>query len=798
MAGTSFGGTVKLTGESDYRKALKEITSNLKLLGSELKVATTSFDKNNASVNDLSRVNEVLNKKLNEQQKKIDETKQRLEEIKSQYGDNSEETKKWQTALNEAQADLNKTTKEINENKKSIEAMEKANVTNTSQLKEFAKEEDNAGNSTLKLGDLIKANLISEGIIAGFKGLVSVVKEVGKAFVDIGTQAVKGYADFEQLEGGVKTLFGTEAGSVEEYADSVGKSVGEVQDEYNNLLTAQQQVFDDANNAYKDAGMSANEYMETVTSFSASLISSLDGDTVAAAKASKQAITDMADNANKMGTDISMVQSAYQGFAKQNYTMLDNLKLGYGGTKTEMERLLADAEKLSGQKYDISNLNDVYEAIHVVQTEMGITGTTAEEASKTIAGSTSAMKSAWGNLVAGLANGNADLQGLISNFVDSVTTAFGNILPVAEQAVNSIMEALPELLDHIIEYLPEFLEAGTNILNSLISGIQQNMPKIVNAVMQIISTLINALVQNLPQILQMGIQLIVSLVQGIAQQLPTLIPQMINAVVSMVETLLDNIDLIIDAGIQLIMGLADGLIQALPTLIDKIPEIIDKLITAITDNLPKILEMGITLIVKLAEGLIRAIPQLVAKIPQIISSLIRGISNFFGNMLSIGKDLLGKVKDGISSGISGMLDVGKNLVSGLWDGISNSFTWIKNKIKGWVGNVMDFIKGLFGISSPSKVMRDQVGINLAKGIAVGFEDEMKNVNDTIKSSIPTEFDLATNVKVNGTASSNGLNGVTGVTNYQTNNYNFYSPKDSPAEYARQIRKQQSYLELVSG
>ena len=421
MSSSSFGGTVKLTGESEYSRALKNITSELKTMGSQLKLATVDFENNGYKVSDLRTKNEALKSKLEEEQQIVKVCTNAIKDFTSQQSKNKDEIEKLSNALNnekqkletmknsttatstevskqekavsnlekqlissqtaydnnnrkindykvkmyDAETECSKLSKEIKNNDDVLNKYGDSAKSSSKTIKEFAEEEDNASNSTFKLGDLIKAKLIGEGIIDGIKGLANAVKEVGEAFINLGKEAVKGYADFEQLEGGVKTLFGTEAGSVEEYAKSVGKSVGEVQDEYNNLLAAQQQVFDDANNAYKDAGMSANEYMETVTSFSASLISSLDGDTVAAAKASKQAITDMADNANKMGTDVSMIQSAYQGFAKQNYTMLDNLKLGYGGTKTEMERLLDDAGKLSGQKYDISSLNDVYEAIHV-------------------------------------------------------------------------------------------------------------------------------------------------------------------------------------------------------------------------------------------------------------------------------------------------------------------------------------------------------------------------------------------------------------------------------------------------
>ena len=724
---SSFGGTVKLTGESEYSKALKNINSNLKVLSSEIKLTSSSFDKNSASIDDLTRVNDVLNKKLDEQKRKVIETKEALEDSKQKYGENSEATKKWQIALNNAQEEVNKTSKEIDNNKSAIEKMEKANVSNTAELKEFEKAEASAGNQTLKLGDLIKSNLISEGIIAGIKGLVSSMKSLGSAMIEVGKQAVAGFGEFEQLEGGVTKLFG------EDVKDT---------------------VISNANDAFKTAGMSANEYMETVTGFSKSMIVSLNGDTKKAAELSDQAIRDMSDNANTFGTDIQSIQNAYSGFAKGQFNMLDNLKLGYGGTKTEMERLLADAEKLSGKKYDISNFADITEAIHQIQVASKIAGTTQAEAMGTIEGSINATKSAWSNLITGLATDGANLSQLVMNLFSALVGDGGgnggvvnNVLAAVEKVVDAVFEALPMILDGIGEQLPSFLDAGSNIITKLVQGLTNNMPMIMSSVMDIINMLISTITQNLPQILQMGIQMIVSLVQGIAQQLPTLIPQMIDAVVSMVDTLLDNIDLIIDAGIQLILGLADGLINALPDLIDKIPVIIDKLIIAITDNLPKIIEAGVELTIKLAVGIVKAIPQLVSKIPQIITSLVNGIGNYFGKMISIGGELLGKVKTGITNGISGMLDIGKNLVQGLWNGINNAKDWVLDKIKGFGKSILNGIKSFFGIHSPSTMFRDEIGTNMAKGIGIGFEEEMQDVSSTIQSSLPTDFDISPNVKV---------------------------------------------------
>ena len=773
MAG-SFGGSIKLTGESEYTRALKTITSNLTVMASEMKLVSAQYNSNDKSIEALTSRNNVLNKQIEEGKKKVDvyrsaledfktqqdkngtsimelmvkleNEKKKLEELKSSTSATSEEIKaqekvvaslseelangeaqyeknkisinKYQTQLNNAEADVVKLTNELNSNNEMLDKTEKGMDEASDSVDDFKDSEKDAGRETITLGDLIKGNLISEGIIAGIKGLASAMKSVASGLVNIGKEAIKNYADYEQLIGGVETLFKDSANVVEEYA----------------------------NQSYKTAGLSANEYMETITSFSASLLQSLNGDTAKVAEVGNMAVIDMADNANKMGTSMSMIQSAYQGFAKQNYTMLDNLKLGYGGTKTEMERLLKDATKISGVKYDIKNLNDVYQAIHVIQGELGITGTTSKEASTTISGSLSSMKSAWQNLLTGIADDNANFETLIGNLVDSIMTFADNIVPRIEVVMDGLVDLILGLADTL---LPQVLEIGVNLIQNLVSGITNNIGNLMATVNQMITTILNALIQMLPQILQAGIQVIVSLITGISQALPTLIPQIVEAVMLMVETLINNIDLILDAGIQLIIGLAEGLIQAIPILIDKIPIIIDKLINTIINNLPKLLEMGITLIVKLAEGLIKAIPQLLSKIPQIITSLLNGIKNYFSKMVSIGGELLGKVKEGITKGISGMLDVGKNLVQGLWNGINNAKNWVLDKIKGFGKSILNGIKSIFGISSPSKVFRDEIGTNLALGIGEGFEKEMDNVSGMMEDAIPKDFDVGVNTNYDG-------------------------------------------------
>jgi len=779
----SFGGSIKLTGADEYRNTLRQITQSLRETGTELTAVTSRFDKNDNSLSTLktktAQMTDVLNKqkqayatlkssyetfstKVSQQaqaHEKLVQTyekeKQELERIRKEAGENSKAYQSQQAKVNDLAGAVAKSSKNMNENEIALSKMRtqlnQAETTvnkTTKEIDELGNETEEAGKKAEKSGEgytvfkNILANLGTQAINSAINGM----KKLGGAFVNVGKQALESYGEYEQLKGGVETLFKDSADTLMEYS----------------------------RDAYMTAGMSANEYMSTVTSFSASLIQSLGGDTEKAVEYSDRAITDMSDNANKMGTSMEMIQNAYQGFAKQNYTMLDNLKLGYGGTKTEMERLIKDASKMTDVQKELNvsvkdgdmSFGNIVNAISVMQKEMGIAGTTAKEAGTTIQGSVNSMKSAWTNLVTGIADGNANIEDLVRNLMITIVGngtennlgLLGNVMPAIERISNGIMEALPLILNGIIAVMPQFLDAGLNIINGLVAGIQQNMPAIMDATTQILNTLTTTLITNLPTLLQMGIQLIISLVQGITQQLPTLIPQMIDAVLLMVDTLLDNIDLIVDTGIQLIIGLAEGLIEALPQLIEKIPIIIDKLVTAIVNNLPKIVEMGITLIVKLAEGLIKAIPQLVSKVPQIIGSLINGIVSYYGNLFQIGGQLLGKVKDGITSGITGMLDVGKNIVTGLWNGINNAKDWVLNKIKGFGSAILDGIKGIFGIHSPSTVFRDQIGKNLALGIGEGFEDEMKVVTNEMQNAIPTSFDTNLNVgNSTSTGSSNYFN-----------------------------------------
>lgn len=454
--------------------------------------------------------------------------------------------------------------------------------------------------------------------------------------------AVTAYSDYEQLVGGVETLFKDSASEVQKYAA----------------------------NAYQTAGLSANEYMETVTGFSASLLQSLDGDTKAAAEKANVAITDMSDNANKMGTSMESIQNAYQGFAKQNYTMLDNLKLGYGGTKEEMQQLLEDAEKLSGQKFDLSSYADIVDAIHVVQTEMGITGTTAKEAATTIQGSVNMTKAAWQNLVVGIADDTQDFDVLVNNFVESVTTAGNNILPrveialkgvgtlveklapiIAKTVPNIVSTTLPSmikagtsmiraLLDGLLKAVPELIPCFKDIINQLIEVIVDNLPLIIEAAVTIAGAIVSGLVEALPDILTAGIQLIQSLAQGLTNGIPTILSTAITIVSKLASTYLENVPQLIQTGIQLLLGLVKGILQAVPQLLQELPGIITQMVENILSCIPMIIECGIELLTSLVDALPQIIQSIVAVLPQIINGIIEALLGHIDEIIQAGIKLL--------------------------------------------------------------------------------------------------------------------------------------------------------------
>ena len=597
---------------------------------------------------------------------------------------------------------------------------------------------DNASGKASGFADKLKSGLATAAKVgaAALTAAATGMAALTKASIDQ-------YAEYEQLVGGVDTLFKTASDKVQEYAA----------------------------NAYKTAGMSANEYMDTVTSFSASLLQSLGGDTEKAAQKADQAITDMADNANKMGTGMEMIQNAYQGFAKQNYTMLDNLKLGYGGTKEEMERLLADAEKLSGQKFDISSYSDIVDAIHVVQTEMGITGTTAKEAASTIQGSVSAAKSAWSNLITGIAADNADLDTLIGNFVSSVETAAGNIIPRVSVMLGGISQLVTS--------------ASTTIIPMVITTITDNLPALLQAAVALVGALGQGIIDSLPAITQAAIDILFFLANGLIENLPTLIDGIVQVTLTIVQMLTspDFLTQLIETAILLIMTLAQGLIDAIPQLIAAVPLIIGNLLAAIIVELPNIIQMGIDLLFALIDGIIKCIPELVAAVPTLIIAFVNGIVNNLDKIILAAPQIIVSLITGIIGAIPELIaavprviaaiadtirnydwgGIGRNIVQGLKDGIAGMWDNIKDWFNEKVNSLVGGVKRILGIHSPSKVFAG-IGGFMAEGLGEGFSDEFAAVKNDIEGSM--NFDAGTitadaNISRNYTSGSYGAASTSG-------------------------------------
>lgn len=624
----NIGPKIGVDGEAEYRRQINQIIQQSKTLESQMKLVASQFTAATTAEERNAKTASVLSKQIDVQRERVKLLAEQTGKAAAKYGESDEKTQKWQQALNEAAAALNKMQNELRNTSSGVE--------------ELGDDMREGSEKALSFGDVLKANVASDFIVSGIKAMASAIKEATAALVNLGKQSIMGFAEQEQLIGGVDTLFKESSAQVQQYA----------------------------NEAYKTAGLSANQYMETVTSFSASLLQSMGGDTQAAAEKANRAITDMSDNANKMGTDMTSIQNAYQGFAKQNYTMLDNLKLGYGGTKQEMERLVAEAAAMTDEQKKLNvavnagdlSFSNIVDAISVVQEHLDIAGTTADEAATTIQGSANAMRSAWSNLITGMSNDNLDLDKLVQNVIDSVNIFADNLTTRLQIMLPRFVQGLTQLISGMIPYVAPALELLLPPLvegvGGLVSGIVQALPAAVEAIAAVVPMLVEQITILLPQILNAGIDIIAALASGIGENLPALIPAAVDAIITVAEGLVDHVDEIIIAAGSLIAGLTQGLIEALPRLVVRLPEII------------------------------------------------------------------GAIVKGLLSGMASIGEVGSQLVHGLFDGISNAASWLYDKLRGWVSNVLDWVKGLFGIHSPSKVFANEIGKFIPPGITLGVEQAM--------------------------------------------------------------------------
>lgn len=502
---------------------------------------------------------------------------------------------------------------------------------------------------------------IGKGLEAAAAVGVAAVSAAATGVAALTKQSVENYAEYEQLVGGVETLFKDSADTVQRYAA----------------------------NAYKTAGLDANGYMETITGFAASMLQSLDGNTRAAAEYSNQAVIDMSDNANKMGSSMTSIQNAYQGFAKQNYTMLDNLKLGYGGTAAEMYRLMSDAAELDEQfrataQFSIdskghltASFADITQAIHIVQTELGITGTTSLEAGSTISGSANMMKSAWENLVTGMADENKSFTNLVIQFVSSVETFADNLLPRVEIALGGVVKLIEKLAPKIVERLPGLVESV--------------LPSLINAAV----SLVNAVIEVLPSL---TLTLVNVLADALVTNIPVLIPSVVDVVVKLAMMLTDPTTLvnIINASLQIILALADGIIDNLPKLIEAAPVIVTNLVTAIVDSLPAVVNTAALLVGKIVEGIKNSLPKILDAGTSIITEIVSGAVKAFGKLIEAGGNIIINVKSGFSGKVAEAKTWGKDLIDNFINGIKEKWESLKQT----VSNVAQSVKDFLGFSEP--------------------------------------------------------------------------------------------------
>ena len=529
---------------------------------------------------------------------------------------------------------------------------------------------------------LNKIGGIAKGVAVGVGASITAI---GTGLSVLVKNAVDNYAEYEQLVGGVESIFG----GVEKGAEQIKK------------------VTETANEAWKNLTMSQNDYYKNFTSTYPLMKNDIE-DQNEAIEQTNRLMTLESDLANTFGYSVEQASTAINWALKGSFNYIDNLNLGIKGTQEGFLEAAHNAGYMVDSVEELTS-SDILDILEKTADQYGVLGKTAKEAMKTIQGSTKATKAAWTNLVTGIADDNADFDKLVNDFVDSVSAMLDNLIPRILTAIEGLGELMPKLIEVLMNHLPEIIQTGQNILNALLQGIVENIPQMASTVNQVILSLVDFIIQNLPMILQAGITILLELIKGITEALPELIPIMVQVIMDMVNILLDNIDLIIECGIQLLVALIEGIMNALPELIARLPEIIIKIVNTLIQLSPQLLSAALRIILALAEGLIKFIPEIISRIPQIIKSMVNAFKQ----------------------GVGDFANVGKNLMNGLWNGIKNTWNSLKNKAEDLGKGIVNKFKSVFGIHSPSKLFRDEIGKNLILGVGVAFEKDDDLINKQI-------------------------------------------------------------------
>lgn len=709
----NFGLKIGVEGEKEFKNALRDINQSFKVLGSEMNLVSSQFDKQDKSIGALTARNQVLNKEIDTQKDKVSTLEKALQNAAASFGENDKRTQAWQIQLNNANADLNKMEKELGENNKALDTAGKEFNEAEKEADQFgdgvidaAGKADDAGNRFEKLGGVLKGIGVA----------------MGAALVAIGAAAV----------GAGKALVDMTVGA-SEYADEIL------------TMSTVTGMSTDSLQAYKYAAELVDVSMETLTGSMAKQVKAMSGARDGSAKfadAYDKLGVSVADSSGKLRDSDTVYWETIDALGKiANETERDALAMQiFGKSAQELNPLIAQGSA------GIAELTEEAKRMGVVMSEDSLSALgNFDDSIQRLKGGAEGAKNALGMVLLPqlqlLADDGVDLLGNFTRGLNEAGGDWGKISDVIGETVGGIvtiiMENIPKIIQlgldivmsiggAIVENLPIIIDAAVSIVMTLLQGLIDALPAITQGAIQLVMALLNGIIENLPALVEGAILMIVALATGIGDALPELIPAIIEAILLIVEVLLNNMDKILEAAFKIIEGLAKGLLDALPKLIEALPKIITSIINFITNNLPMIIDMGIKLTLQLAVGLIKAIPQLVAQLPQIISAIILGI----------GKAALS------------IVDIGKNIVRGLWDGIASMITWIKDKISGFVGGIVNGVKGVLGIKSPSTVFAG-IGDNMAQGIGVGFDKAMDKVSDDIEGAIPTDFDVSSNVNLNG-------------------------------------------------
>ena len=705
----NFGLKIGLEGEKEFKKALSDINQNFKVLGSEMKLVASQFDKTDDSVDALAAKNKVLNKEIDTQKQKIETLKSALKNAADSFGEADRRTQNWQVQLNNAEAALNDMQRELSQNNSALEKAEngfddvgdKADKMGD-DIEDAGKKADGAGNKMQKLGTICKA--VGAAMAVAFAAVATAAVSAGKALVNMTVEGAA-YADSVLTESSVT---GIATDKLQEYmyaAELVDVSTETLTRSMAKNIKSMKSAADGSKSmseAYAALGVNvtdANGNLRNSEDVYWELIDAL-GNVENETERDALAMTILGKSAQELNPLIQAGAERMEELGEQahkaGYVVSDEMLEAYGALDDQIQYLKVGATAAK---------NAMGTILLPMLTELATDGV---------------------GLLGEFTNGILDANGDISKISDVI----GDILP---KALDKIMEYVPEVLEiigevigslgqAITDHLPELLSSASKIVLSLLEGLTTALPQISEGAIQIIVSLVQGIIDNLPELTEAAITVITTLAAGLGEALPELIPSIVEAIVLIAATLIDNIDQILDAAFKIIEGLAEGLLKALPKLVDALPEIILAIVDFITENLPKILALGVELIVKLVAGLISAIPKLVQALPKIVSAIL----------------------EGLGEAVKKVVDIGKNIVSGLWEGITSMGSWLGEKISGFFGGIVDGAKDLLGIHSPSTVF-EGIGENMGLGVGKGFTSTMRDVEKDIKSSIPTEFDISTNL-----------------------------------------------------